>query len=306
VTETTEWKPDVCLYHKSCDDGFAAAWCCWKRWGDAVEYVPINYGEPVPDLTDKHVLMVDFSLKRKAMLEAAKVAKSIVVLDHHETAQAELEMWTLPIAPTIITYMAEVLDDIRARRPAETIVAQFDMGKSGARLAWEFCHPGKPMPRLLAHIEDRDLWRYKLDGTRAVTAAIRSHEYSFHRFDLWSSDQDQLLGLMLEGSAILRMHEKIVADLVAHAYMAQVAGYTVPVVNVPPRQYASDCGHALLKKYPEAPFAATWVRSADGKILWSLRSEDGRENVAEIAAKHGGGGHRNAAGFSKPIAVGTP
>jgi nanoRNase/pAp phosphatase (c-di-AMP/oligoRNAs hydrolase) len=31
--------------------------------------------------------------------------------------------------------------------------------------------------------------------------------------------------------------------------------------------------------------------------LWSLRSRDDREDVSEIAASFGGGGHRNAAGF---------
>lgn len=33
------------------------------------------------------------------------------------------------------------------------------------------------------------------------------------------------------------------------------------------------------------------------KVQWSLRSEDGRVDVSEIAKSYGGGGHRNAAGF---------
>ncbi len=64
--------------------------------------------------------------------------------------------------------------------------------------------------------------------------------------------------------------------------------------------YASDAGNELLKLHPRAVFAGTWLRRADGFIQWSLRSEDAREDVAEIAKKFGGGGHRNAAGFQVP------
>ena len=99
-------------------------------------------------------------------------------------------------------------------------------------------------------------------------------------------------------ASTVRAHEKTVSELVSHAYMAEVAGHCVPVVNVP-FQFASDVGHALLKKYPEAPFSATWSRTDHVKIAWGLRSEDGRANVAEIARSKGGGGHPNAAGFSE-------
>jgi nanoRNase/pAp phosphatase (c-di-AMP/oligoRNAs hydrolase) len=58
-------------------------------------------------------------------------------------------------------------------------------------------------------------------------------------------------------------------------------------------------GHALLDKFPGAPFAATFVIRADGFMQWSLRSEDSREDVSAIAKANGGGGHRNAAGFTQ-------
>src|SRR5688572_2371816 len=80
------WKPDVCVYHGDCDDGFGAAWAIWLRWPD-IEFVPGKYGEPLPDMTGKHVLFVDFSAKRPEIEAMAKVAKSIVIIDHHKTAE---------------------------------------------------------------------------------------------------------------------------------------------------------------------------------------------------------------------------
>lgn len=43
------WKPDLCIYHGNCDDGFGAAWAIWKRWGNEVAYIPGVYGKPLPD-----------------------------------------------------------------------------------------------------------------------------------------------------------------------------------------------------------------------------------------------------------------
>ena len=100
----------------------------------------------------------------------------------------------------------------------------------------------------------------------------------------------------MEGESILRAHAKTVASLLHSAYEDTIAGHSVPVLNVPGK-FASDCGHALLEKFPEASFVATWSRSSDDMLRYSLRSSDARMDVSEIAAKLGGGGHRNAAGF---------
>ena len=42
--------PDVCIYHSPCQDGFGAAWAVWRRYGDAVRYVPGVHGADVPDI----------------------------------------------------------------------------------------------------------------------------------------------------------------------------------------------------------------------------------------------------------------
>jgi nanoRNase/pAp phosphatase (c-di-AMP/oligoRNAs hydrolase) len=58
--------------------------------------------------------------------------------------------------------------------------------------------------------------------------------------------------------------------------------------------------HELLKAHPAAPFAAVVVDVHGGRT-WSLRSEDSRQDVSEVAKGFGGGGHRNAAGFRVPV-----
>jgi len=73
----------------------------------------------------------------------------------------------------------------------------------------------------------------------------------------------------------------------------------VPVAHAP-YAFASDLAHEMLKAYPQAPFAAVVVDAYGGRT-YSLRSEDGRRDVSEVARSFGGGGHRNAAGFRVPV-----
>jgi len=291
------WKPDICIYHGSCDDGFGAAWAIWKRWGNDVRYEPGVYGKPLPDVAGKHVLFVDFSAKRPVIDEMAQVAKSIVIIDHHKTAEADLEPFKIGLCGDA-KFVPENLDSMfrdmaELDRPA--VLAWFDMEQSGAMMAWKFVYPDALIPKFIRFIEDRDLWRFTYGGeeTRQFSAALRTYPMDFKTWDSLIIQTDDLVE---DGKAILRSHNANITKFLADAYTDVIGGMTVPIVNVP-YHYASDTAHALLQKYPEAPFTACWFRRGDGMIQYSLRSEDRRVDVSEVAKKFGGGGHRNAAGF---------
>jgi uncharacterized protein len=291
------WRPDVCVFHGGCDDGVGAAFAVWRRWGDEVQFVPAGYGKPLAcDVRGKNVLMVDFSFKRPQMEELDRIVGSMVVLDHHKTAEAELAPWTAKdwnmanAQRDVGIWIAQLLN-------TTATIAHFDMHKSGARLAWEFCFPGEPIPALIEHIEDRDLWRFRLPDTERVSAALRTYVQDFA---VW--DRLDVPTLIAEGTIVLRGHKKNVQQHCEQAYEERVGGFWVPVVNVP-YHYASDCAHELLGRFPQAPFCGAWFRRGDGQVQWSLRSENSRHDVSEIATLYGGGGHRNAAGFQAPAGV---
>lgn len=291
------WKPDLCIYHGNCDDGFGAAWAIWRRWGNEVAYVPGVYGKPLPDAEGRHVLFVDFSAKRPLLLDLAARAKSVVIIDHHKTAEADLADWAGPM------FKPEDAELLTAKAYTETgypIAAVFDMSRSGAVLAWDFAHGiphNDPAPNMLSLIEDRDLWTFHYgDRTKQFSAALRTYPMKFETWDLIAANPDKLVE---EGRGILRSHNANIAKFLADAYEDDVGGHRVPIVNVP-YHYASDTAHAMLQKFPAAPFTACWFRRGDGMIQYSLRSEDSRLDVSEIAKKFGGGGHRNAAGYQLP------
>lgn len=291
------WKPDLCIYHGNCDDGFGAAWAIWMKWGNEVAYVPATYGKPLPDTDGRHVLFVDFSAPYDVLAERSWKAMSIVVIDHHKTAQADLERLPSFNGTGADQRSLEEAFFLCKTSNMPEIAAWFDMNQSGAVMAWEFAHGierNDPPPNMLSLIQDRDLWRFSYgDRTKQFSAALRTYPMDF---DVWTDIAGRADSLVAEGEGILRAHNANIEKFIAEAYVDTINGHAVPIVNVP-YHYASDTAHALLQKYPEAPFAACWFRRGDGMIQYSLRSEDSRKDVSEIAKSFGGGGHRNAAGY---------
>lgn len=295
------WRPDICVYHGGCDDGFGAAWAIWKRWPDC-RFIPGFYGKElsVDEFAGRNVLFVDFSAKRDALEGMGRSARSIVILDHHKTAEAELAPFREDYSDRTdgLTGMPEELPGLFGGRwDRLPVIAFFDMQVSGAVMAWEFAHGIKrndPPPRFLAYIQDRDLWRHAFgDRTRQFSAALRTYPMEFELWDRLAQDPDALIP---EGEIVLRAHQSNLRKIIAEAYTTDIGGHAVPVVNAP-YHYASDAAHELLIANPGAPFAACWFQRADGKRQWSLRSEDNRVDVSSIAKMFGGGGHRNSAGF---------
>ncbi|BBC99128.1 phosphohydrolase [Sphingobium sp. YG1] len=298
----TEWKPDIVIYHSPCDDGFGAAWAAHQRWGDDVEYYPATYGKPAPDVTGKNVLMADFSYKRAALDQMTFAAKSIVILDHHKTAQEDLAPFQFhecepgAISPSEIPGILRDMDELG--RPA--VIAIFDMARSGARMTWDFCNGGIMPPLLIRYVEDRDLWRNSMTHGRAISLWLRSHRYDFDEWTRLSKMLDVDCGTVIASAcAIETFYDQKVSEIVRTASPRLINNVQVPVANCT-WAFASDVAHALLIAHPDAPFAATYYDRGDGSRTYSLRSDDDRDDVSVHAKRYGGGGHRNAAGFEVP------
>ncbi len=263
----------LCIYHGGCDDGFAAAWAVRRALGeDRVEFHAGVYQVEPPDVGGREVLLVDFSYKRPVLERMIAVADTLTVLDHHRTAEADLA-------------------GLNNSRPGVKVI--FDMERSGAGLAWDYFHPGKPRPELIDLVEDRDLWRFHRPQTKAFSAALRSYPQDF---ETWDRLADSVPQLVLEGVAIQRFYEQKIAEAKKFVFRLKIRGHDVPVCNAP-YFMASDLAGELAAG---EPFAATYFATADS-VSFSLRSRapDGID-VSEIAQTFGGGGHKHAAGFRLP------
>lgn len=260
----------LCIFHGNCADGFTSAWVVRKALGDSVDFHPGVYSNPPPPVEGRDVLMVDFSYKRPVLEQIRDQAKSVLILDHHETAQADLQ--DLPGVQSV-----------------------FDMKRSGAGITWDYFFPNKPRPVLLNHVEDRDLWKFALRRTREIQAAVFSYPYDFKAWDFLMEEADPEK-LAIEGEAIERKHFKDIRELIQVVTREfTISGHVVPIANLP-YTLTSDAALMLAKG---KPFAGCYWDTPEGRVF-SLRSTEDGLNVADIAKFYGGGGHKHASGFRVP------
>ena len=274
----------ICVYHKNCLDGIAAAWVVWKYFHGEVALVPCGYGDEPPDVTDRDIIIVDFSFSLPVMKRLLSACRSMVWIDHHKSA-------------------LEGLGELLEHDTFQRLQTMTGVSSSGCGLAWDFYFPNEPLPNPLTFIQDRDLWKFELPYTKQVTAALFNEDltvdlinYAVDSFkDARSTYSCELLAT---GRALLQAQGRQVKQLVeTNLRYMQVGSHVVPVVNAP-YFLASEVGNYLVTR--DNPFfAATYHDTAKGRFF-SLRSSDRGLDVAEVAKLYGGGGHRNAAGFSRP------
>ena len=255
------------ITHANCSDGFTAAWAAYVP-GDDVIYA--SYGDPVPDgLEDKAVVILDFSYPRETLEALHAKCSSLLVLDHHKTAQADL---------------------------AGLPYCQFDMARSGAKMAWDHFRTGPSV--LVDYVQDRDLWRHALPYTREINACLRWTDRSFERWDELHHlllMKDGVAGLARAGHLTLDLIRRITEESAKHPGVVTLPdGKRIAVINRG-LLFASELGSYLVKRY-DVDAAAIWNQGPDGTYFFSLRS-DGKLDCSGLAKAFGGGGHAGAAGF---------
>ena len=258
---------DLVIYHANCPDGFGAAWAAWKLLGDRAQYLPASYGDPIPNVAGKNVAILDFSDSRYDIKKMIEKANSLIVLDHHKTAQENL---------------------------AGIPEAQLDMSRSGAILSWQFFHGSEDPPIFLRYIEDRDLWRFELEDSKAVSAALTSLiDFTFESFDAMNNPS-QFEELVSDGYTILHYNNMVMKKICQSARKNLWRSYEVCVVNSSILQ--SEIGSQLA---PTCDFVVIWYYDHKNmKHNVSLRTQKNEVDVSKIAARFGGGGHKKAAGFT--------
>jgi oligoribonuclease NrnB/cAMP/cGMP phosphodiesterase (DHH superfamily) len=268
-----------CIYHNKCIDGLMAA-AVVKRTYPEAEFFAANYNEsaPIESLKGKHCIIVDFSYARDVTVQIADASAALLVLDHHKTAQAALAGITHAKANIV-----------------------FDMDHSGAGLAWDTFYPlatGDARPPLIDMVEDRDLWRFTHEGSKrlhyALTCMDPTPECFAHQLQLSMQNPDHLADLLRQGAAMEQLFDAQIETLKREAFTVEIGGYVVPVINAP-YMFASELAGALAEGHP---FAATYFFNGKEEV-WSLRSRlESGIDVSDIAQQYGGGGHKNAAGFT--------
>lgn len=278
------------LYHANCMDGIGAAYVAHKYFSEQdeiqeVKYYPVQYGQPFPEnikfCPSTKIYILDFSYGRDILDDIYAKVGMLVVLDHHKTAEEFLK---------------------------EAPYAIFNQDKSGASLAWEYFRKGKPQPDLISYIEDRDLWKYKLPGTRKIFSALVNKGIMQDKFTEENSifsryvDKTFVSGgfneLIEEGDLLDSYRDSLLSGLAnkksKKIFLSELQGKSVAVFNT--TEFVSEAGQAVYNNH-EVDFSMSFFLTRDLEWVFSLRSKTPKVDTSAISKSFGGGGHACASGF---------
>ena len=289
---------DIVEYHKNCADGIGGAWPFWRENLERYEkhqmiIEGVTHGQLPPDVTGKNVVLVDFCFPRKDVLRMAKVAKFIVILDHHSSA------------------MKDMLGELREKRLPSNVFTIFDITRSGAQIAWSFVYPEVECPWFIDVIADRDLWKWSKPYSKELcNVFFRNGYYSWEKFE-WllekSTTQEEIDDLikkfmMMSDTKSERELEKEIETACKRAVLAEMTTpkgekYRVRLATCPPK-VRSEVGNRLSEG---CDFAVTWQYDFFLDEWWcsARASSNSKVDLSAISSQfHRGGGHKKAAGFT--------
>lgn len=260
------------MYHENCPDGFGAAWSAWRKFGIRANYEAISPREAPKrnTLRNKEIYVLDNSLAASVIKRLEEAGNRVVIIDHHFSSEKDV-------------------------KSAKEYV--FDTSHSGAVLSWKYFHPKKKIPRLLAYIEDGDLWLHKLPNSKYFLSYLYAQPFDFKKWNKLARDMETNAGrraCLEKGKVISEYRDALIEREVNRASLVFFEGRRILAVNSSLKIIRSDVGNVLLKKKP--PMSVVWGFEGDN-VHVSLRS-NGKVDVSNIAVRYGGGGHKRAAGFN--------
>lgn len=285
------YNPDVVIYHGGCADGTAAAWVFWQHARSISgmkipELYGAKYGEaPISRdrILNRTVVMVDFTYKREVTEKMLKQAKRLVILDHHKSAQKDLEGLACAI---------------------------FDMSRAGCQLAWDYLYPPdrnppKPRPKFIDLIADRDLWTWKLPSSQAINKVFYLKGYTNSVEEIDKIKDMKLEKLAEEGKHYLNYE----SDLLAKLSRFKTSYYFGDHPERPIKFYKvfvtaayymqSELGHKISEENKDHDFVVLYrFDHVRGAWYFSCRARERTDiDLGNILGAYGGGGHPKAAGF---------
>lgn len=258
---------NTCVYHGNCVDGTMSALVCTLAYPGIDLYSAKSRTEPPPAhlIDGKDVVIADFSYPLDVMKDMHARAKSLILLDHHKSAQKALGH--LPYCV-------------------------FDLSKSGAQICWDFFFPGHKPPVLLNATGEADLGKCELPHTREIMTLGEILPFKLEAWmDFMFRLENDLDSELRHAAAIAEWRSAKIDRLLERQFLTQIGEHIVPAINS--CDFKSELGRRMAIGNP---FAVVFSGS-EGCWYISLRSAKDGLDVAEIAESFGGGGHRNAAAF---------
>ena len=268
----------ICLHHTDLDGQCAAAVLRYFYEVKVflrkdIEFHPIDYHKPWPfdKLKDQVVYLLDFGFNNLDDLwRIEKIAERFIWIDHHKSNIEKLKASEIP----------------------HKTDWHLDTSKSGCELTWERLFKNQP-PYAVELVGDYDTWKFKYgDESRALHEALALYNTE-PRGKVWEKlfECDALQWIIRQGYDCMKYRDgKNKAYMDSWGFETEFEGHRCLAVNR---------GHGNSQLFGEeaiSEFDILMPFVFDGK-QWTISLYSDKIDVSKIAVKHGGGGHKGAAGF---------
>ena len=232
------------------------------------------------DVKFDKLYIVDFSFKPEDM---RKLLQSITVdkvtwIDHHKTAEDYVKEYE--------ALGIEQCCDFRAK-------------KYGAcELVWHQFFSNVVQPRAVQLIGDYDCWRLEDPCSASFHEGLKLYNTAPTTLNaFWQKlfvDAEYVKDVCTRGESIICYRDKYCSKLAdTYGYEVDFEGHTVFVMNV--AGFGSPMFGDRFKKYP---FCISYIDNGSCYTVNMYANCKDNVDVSEIAKRHGGGGHKGAAGFT--------
>lgn len=286
------------IYHDRCPDGLSAA-ALFKVYSVKYDYedahtyhfIPGNYNMTYEELDiqpNSIVYFVDFSFKREMFERILEEAHTVFLLDHHKTAYDELN---------------HLFENNKLK-------VYFDLNECGSSITYKYLFPNKPLPLVLQHIRDQDLWLWEHPDSLDYCAFLSMKELSFQAYyDYYkavfslptfneSYNNSLYIGKMVRES----LERDAVSVIETNMIKRTIDGTEMCIVNCPSK-LTGYVKKEVIEKDQENVLI-TYALGSKGMRV-SIRVADGQDAIA-IAKKIDpikAGGHTLAAGAFIPYSL---
>jgi len=282
-----------CFYHADADGRCAGFWVCLNVGltldKHETEFIEINYGKPFPFNKigrDEQVYIVDYSIEPEEMLRLMGITKNITWIDHHKTAIEKYKDFPYAIRGVRVDGVAGCMlaycyiHHMTDRGIGE--IKPFDMSMT------------EDAPRFTKLIADWDVWKFEYgDDTRNFITAFNAYDFS-PESKLWDRfccfpDDFVCSDFIMQGITMNEYRDGWAKEYCrTKGFATEIEGRKAFALNL------GNCNSEYFKSVSGYDILIPFCFDGD---KWTVSLYSKTVDVAEIAKKYGGGGHKGASGF---------
>jgi len=326
------------IFHHNDDDGRCSAAIIYNELcaESKPTFIEYSHGMKMPTVPadefhdNDTVYIVDLALDQVIFSTIQRIQNinptvKIVHIDHHkttfdfmddmndeqrETMKNVRKFYRNGISASMLCWVyACMLEDDRNRMDDDTIPVgsrdTFDFTENFSHVGFNLGKRNERVirvPMIIRWIDDWDVWRHALDGTREFNAGFGLVEDKLPENKFWAdyfyTNNEMILHdrFIRPGATILEYNTKQYKRMMKHAFEYTLpSGETILCLN------ADGNSTVFGDQINDYPACCLFNYEGDkGLWMYSMYSKEDGADVSAICKSYGGGGHVHAAGFQSP------